>query len=201
MSQLILMRHGQSEWNLQNRFTGFKDVKLTEAGEAEARAAGEKLKAANIMPDSVFTSTLERAWRTAELALQSAGYNLPLQKFDDLRERDYGDLTGLNKAETAEKYGEEQVHIWRRSYDIAPPAGESLSDVVGRVEPFFLDHIQPLLIADQTVMIAAHGNSLRALLIVLGIYTPDNIQHAEIPTGAPLLVNFEAGVATTHDYL
>lgn len=201
MSHLILMRHGQSEWNLENRFTGFKDVKLTAAGEAEAKNAGVKMKAAGMEPDEVFTSTLERAWRTAELALESAGYKHKLNKFDELRERDYGDLTGLNKAETAQKYGEEQVHIWRRSYDVAPPGGESLSDVVLRVEPFYQNHIEPLLLDGKKVMIAAHGNSLRALLIVLGLYTPDTIQNAEIPTGAPLVVHFESGVATTHDYL
>ena len=201
MPQLVLMRHGQSAWNLENRFTGFKDVPLTDAGVAEARAAGEKLRAANIQPYHVFTSTLERAWRTAELALQAAGYDNPLQKFEDLRERDYGDLTGLNKSETAEKYGEEQVHIWRRSYDVAPPNGESLENVVTRVTPFYNAHILPLLQADKTVLIAAHGNSLRALLIVLGLYTPDTIQQAEIPTGAPLVVEMAGGTATAHRYL
>lgn len=201
MPDLILMRHGQSEWNLENRFTGFRDVKLTPAGETEARNAGIKLKASGIKPEKIFTSTLERAWHTAQLAAENAGYKNELHKFDELRERDYGDLTGLNKAETTEKYGEEQVHIWRRSYDVAPPGGESLADVVTRIEPFYQQHIEPFLNDDKNVMIAAHGNSLRALLIVLGLYTPDTIQNAEIPTGAPLVVHFEGGVPTTHDYL
>jgi 2,3-bisphosphoglycerate-dependent phosphoglycerate mutase len=201
MPKLILMRHGQSTWNLENRFTGFKDVPLTAAGEAEAKNAGKKIKAADLRPTQIFTSTLMRAWCTAELALAAADINLPLTKVDALRERDYGDLTGLNKTETAQKYGDEQVHIWRRSYDIAPPGGESLSDVVARVEPYYQDYIAPLLVDGKTVMIAAHGNSLRALLIVLGLYTPENIQSAEIPTGAPLVVSFEAGVANRHDYL
>lgn len=201
MAQLILTRHGQSEWNLENRFTGFRDVKLTPAGEREAQVGGQKLKASGIKPDKVFASTLERAWRTAEIILEAAGYDMRLNKYDDLRERDYGDLTGLNKSETAQKYGEEQVHIWRRSYDVAPPGGESLKDVVDRIQPFYQQHIVPLLDQDQTVMIAAHGNSLRALLIVLGLYTPDTIQNAEIPTGAPMVVHFEGGVAGAHDYL
>lgn len=201
MTKLILMRHGQSQWNLQDRFTGFRDVPLTAAGEAEAIAGGEKIKAAGLAPEKVFTSTLERAWRTAELALQGAGLNLPLIKHDDLRERDYGDLTGLNKAETAEKYGAEQVHIWRRSYDVPPPGGESLADVVARVRPYYEREIAPLIAKGETILIAAHGNSIRALLIILGLYTPENIQSAEIPNGKPLVVEFNNGRAAAHDYL
>ena len=201
MATLVIVRHGQSVWNLENRFTGFENPPLTPQGEAEAKSAGEKLRAAGIVPHTVFTSTLERAWRTAQLVLASAGYDLPMTKVDDLRERDYGDLTGLNKSETAEKYGDEQVHIWRRSYDIAPPGGESLADVVVRAGDYFRAHILPLLNDEKDVMIAAHGNSLRALLIVLGLYTPQNIHTAEIPTGAPMVMDVTHGRGSNARYL
>ncbi len=201
MTQLILIRHGQSQWNLENRFAGFRDVPLTAQGEGEARRAGEKLKAAGIVPDVVFTSTLERAWRTAELVLEGAGLNLPLIKSEAIRERNYGDLNGLNKAETAEKYGAEQVHIWRRSYDVPPPGGESLSDVVARVRPYYEKHIAPELAAGKTVLIAAHGNSLRALMVILNFFTPDDINTFEIPNGEPLAVEFSGGAATKYYYL
>ena len=201
MSQLILIRHGQSQWNLEDRFTGLKDVPLTARGEAEALAGGAKIKASGLFPTKVFTSTLERAWRTAELALQGAALDLPIIRAIELCERDYGDLVGLNKTETIAKYGTDQVHIWRRSYDEPPPGGESLADVVARVRPYYEEQIKPQIDAGETVLIAAHGNSLRALLIVLELYTPDTIQSAEIPNGAPLVVQFESGVATEHDYL
>lgn len=190
MPTLVLLRHGQSEWNLANKFTGFYDVDLTDKGVAEAVAAGKKIKDAGITFDQVFTSTLKRAKRTARLALESAdqaSLYSTIIAHDDLRERDYGDLTGLNKDETREKYGEEQVHIWRRSYDVSPPGGECLQDVVeNRVRPYYEAHIKPLLEQGKDVLIAAHGNSLRAMLIILGAETPDTINDAEFPTGVPL---------------
>lgn len=202
---LVLMRHGQSQWNLENRFTGFKDVELTEQGREEARAAGARLKAAGVMFDTVFTSTLKRANETAELALASAGQGDKISEMiyaDDLRERDYGDLTGLNKDETRQKYGDEQVHIWRRSYDVPPPAGESLKDVVeNRVRPYFEREIKPRMDRGETVLVAAHGNSLRALLIILGENTPENINETEIPTGSPLMISYEDGKKTGKGYL
>lgn len=190
MTNLVLTRHGESVWNKQNLFTGFKDVELTEQGITEARQAGQEIKEKGIKFDAVFTSTLKRAYTTAELLLKESEINADLVtkmiKHDDLRERDYGDLTGLNKAETAEKYGKDQVHIWRRSYDVPPPSGECLKDVVERVEPYYREHIEPLLKEGKTVLIAAHGNSLRALLIVLGIRTPEDINEFELATGKPL---------------
>lgn len=187
---LILLRHGQSEWNKQNLFTGFKDVDLTEEGRAEAHAAGVEIKSKGIKIDQVFTSTLKRAIETTEIALKDAGQAALIDtmiKHDDLRERNYGDLVGLNKAETAKKYGDEQVHIWRRSYDVPPPGGESLQMVVeNRVRPYFDAHIKPLLNDGKTVLIGAHGNTLRAMLIILGEHTPETINGAEIPTGKPI---------------
>lgn len=197
MNYLVLMRHGQSQWNLENRFTGFHDVDLTEEGINEAKQAGVKLKEANINFDQVFTSTLSRANRTARLALESAGQEALIETMiahDDLRERDYGDLTGLNKDETKQKYGEEQVHIWRRSYDTSPPGGECLQDVVeNRVRPYYTTTIQPLVDEEKNVLVAAHGNSLRAMLIILGVETPESINEAEIPTGTPLVFEVENG--------
>jgi len=199
MNYLVLLRHGQSQWNLENKFTGFVDVDLSELGEKEARIAGERLKDARF--DQVFTSTLKRAIRTAEIALDQSSVNDHLKtgdgwnmvRHDDMRERDYGDLAGLNKAETAKKYGDEQVHIWRRSYDVRPPGGECLKDVVERVTPYFKEHIEPALKEGKNVLVAAHGNTLRAMLIVLGDRTPDNIMEAEIPTGVPLVFEYEDG--------
>lgn len=194
---LVLLRHGQSEWNLQNRFTGFKDVGLTDKGVEEAENAGKLLVEAGIEFDQVFTSTLMRANKTAEITLNSAdqGHLLDTMIYhDDLRERDYGDLTGLNKDETREKYGAEQVHIWRRSYDTPPPGGECLRDVVeNRVRPYYEENIKSLVEQGKNVLIAAHGNSLRAMLIILGTETPETINQAEIPTGAPLVFELEDG--------
>lgn len=190
MGYLVLMRHGESQWNKENRFTGFTDVDLNETGVAEAKRAGESLK--GIKFDKVYTSTLKRAYYTAQLAMEAAGQaNVPTIRHDDLRERDYGDLTGLNKAETAKKFGDEQVHIWRRSYDVAPPGGESLKDVFERVKPYYEKNILPDLKAGKNVLIAAHGNTLRAMLIVLGENTPENIHTAEIATGSPLTFEFD----------
>lgn len=191
MNYLVLLRHGESVWNKENRFTGFKDVELSEKGVIEAKQAGVLMK--GIAFDKVFTSTQKRAYNTAELALAAAGQTHTLTKHDDLRERDYGDLTGLDKAETAKKYGDEQVHIWRRSYDVPPPGGESLKDVVARVTPYYEAHIKPLVKDGKNVLLAAHGNTLRAMLIILGEYTPETINSAEIPTGVPLVFEYEAG--------
>lgn len=194
MNYLILLRHGKSQWNLENRFTGFHDVPLTADGEAEAQKAGEAIAKAGIKIDQVYTSTQSRAMKTAEIALKAAGQNLPYTAHDDLRERDYGDLTGLNKDETRAKYGEAQVHIWRRSYDVPPPGGESLKDVLEkRVKPYFTREIWPLLQAGKNVLVAAHGNSLRATLIALNQRTPEDINDFEIPTGSPLIFEMENG--------
>lgn len=197
MNYLVLLRHGQSEWNLQNRFTGFKDVDLTDLGVEEAENAGALLAKANIKFDQVFSSTQIRANRTADIALKKADqYHLfqTMIRHDDLRERDYGDLTGLNKDETRAKYGDEQVHIWRRSYDTPPPGGECLQDVVEkRVRPYYEANIKPMLDDDKNILIAAHGNSLRAMLIILGAETPDSINQAEMETGVPVVFELENG--------
>lgn len=191
MGTLVLLRHGQSAWNKENRFTGFTDVDLSEQGEAEAKAAGEKI--AKIHFDHVFTSTLKRAYKTAQIAMTAAGQaGVSETRHDDLRERDYGDLTGLNKDDMRQKFGEEQVHIWRRSYDVRPPNGESLADVVARVEPYYKKHIAPLLAEGKNVLIAAHGNTLRAMLIILGLQTPETVNNAEIATGDPLVFTVSA---------
>jgi 2,3-bisphosphoglycerate-dependent phosphoglycerate mutase len=198
MNYLVLLRHGESQWNLENRFTGFTDVELSENGVNEAAEAGRRLAKANIKFDRAFTSTLKRACNTAEIALKEAGQAGLLEsmiKHDDLRERDYGDLAGQNKDEARAKFGEEQVHIWRRSYDVPPPGGESLKDVVeNRVWPYYNTHIRTLVEEQgQNILIAAHGNSLRAMLIILGENTPENINSAEMPTGVPLVFEYENG--------
>ncbi|OIN86384.1 MAG: 2,3-bisphosphoglycerate-dependent phosphoglycerate mutase [Alphaproteobacteria bacterium CG1_02_46_17] len=204
-SYLVLMRHGQSQWNLENRFTGFHNIELSAQGIAEAKLSGGNLKKAGIDFDLVYTSTLQRAYTTAEIALKEAGQDALIAgmiKHDDLRERDYGDLTGLNKDETREKYGAEQVHIWRRSYDVQPPGGESLQDVVeNRVRPYFESSIKPQMDAGKNILVAAHGNSLRALLIILGENTPENINETEIPTGSPLVLEYENGKRIAKYYL
>jgi len=202
---LVLLRHGQSEWNLANKFTGFHDVDLTENGIAEAQKAGELLAGAGIAFDHVFSSTQIRANRTAEIALNAAGQGdlfADMVRHPHLRERDYGDLTGLNKDETREKYGDEQVHIWRRSYDTPPPGGECLQDVVeNRVRPYYEEAIKPLVAQGKNILMAAHGNSLRAMLIILGVETPDSINEAEMPTGVPLVFELEDGVITKRYFL
>lgn len=202
---LVLMRHGQSQWNLENRFTGFHDIDLSDLGREEAAQAGQRIKAGGIVFDHVFTSTLQRAYHTAQIALENAGQGAivpKMVKHEDLRERDYGDLTGLNKAETAEKYGDEQVHIWRRSYDVNPPGGESLQDVVEkRVRPYYTKNIKPLVDGGKNVLVAAHGNSLRALLIIIGAETPESINKAELGTGTPLVFEFEGGKITKRYFL
>jgi 2,3-bisphosphoglycerate-dependent phosphoglycerate mutase len=190
MSTLIIFRHGQSVWNLENKFTGWVDVALTEKGINEAKAAGEKLKAYQF--DKGFTSDLQRAQKTLSLALEVCGQNhIPIVKDKALNERMYGDLQGLDKTETAKKFGEEQVKIWRRSYDIAPPNGESLKDTADRVIPYFESVIQPELKAGKNIVIAAHGNSLRALIMYLENMTPAQILEFEIGTAQPRLYKLD----------
>ncbi|MDC0217166.1 2,3-diphosphoglycerate-dependent phosphoglycerate mutase [Pelagibacteraceae bacterium] len=208
MNKLILLRHGQSQWNLENRFTGWKNVPLTEKGEAEAKKAGELIKKHNISIDRVFSSVLERANRTAEIAIKNTELNNLLENnkiimtsSEKLNERDYGDLVGLNKQETAHKFGKDQVHIWRRSYDTPPPNGESLKDVVERVSPYFKENIKPLIDKGENILIAAHGNSLRAMMIELGMYKPEEISNIELPTGSPLCINLDQGKLVDFNYL
>jgi 2,3-bisphosphoglycerate-dependent phosphoglycerate mutase len=193
MPNLILLRHGQSQWNLENRFTGWVDVDLSELGQEEARKAGEKLK--DIEIDKVYTSDLKRAINTALIALEAAGKSdLAESMIRDqaLNERHYGDLQGLNKAETAEKFGDEQVHIWRRSFDVAPPGGESLKMTMERVMPYYNEKILSDLLDGKNVLVVAHGNSLRSLMYYLDNHTNDSILKLEIPTGAPILYDLEA---------
>ena len=197
MNKLILLRHGQSQWNLENRFTGWKDVSLTDQGKEEAKKAGQLLKKNNVKIDVVFSSVLQRANKTAEITLKQTslehlwtGENLNMIKNESLNERDYGDLVGLNKKETVEKFGKEQVHIWRRSYDTPPPNGESLKDVVERVGPYYEQNIQPLINEKKNVIIVAHGNSLRATMIQVGLYKPEEISNIELPTGSPFCIVF-----------
>jgi 2,3-bisphosphoglycerate-dependent phosphoglycerate mutase len=186
MPQLVLIRHGESEWNLENRFTGWIDIPLSTNGEKEAKKAGEKLK--GYLFDEAFTSVLIRAIRTYEIVAETAGFNnLPLEKDKALNERMYGDLQGLNKDETRKKFGDEQVRLWRRSYDIAPPNGESLKDTAARVLPYYHARIEPDLNAGKNILIVAHGNSLRALIMHIENISKDEIVKLEIPTGAPLL--------------
>jgi 2,3-bisphosphoglycerate-dependent phosphoglycerate mutase len=190
MAQLVIFRHGQSTWNLENKFTGWVDVDLTEKGRAEAKNAGEKLKGFKF--DFAYSSVLKRAKDTLELALKTAGHPAVKTEYDKaLNERMYGDLQGLNKTETAEKYGDEQVKIWRRSYDIPPPNGESLKDTAARVLPYFEKNIVPLLKSGKNVVIAAHGNSLRALIMYLEKMTPEQILEFEIGTGQPRLYELD----------
>ena len=183
---LILVRHGQSEWNLKNLFTGWRNPNLTEQGEGEARATGKVLKAGHFKPDLFYTSALRRAQHTLDLILEEMGIlNVTITRNTALNERDYGDLSGLNKDDARAKWGEEQVHIWRRSFDVPPPGGESLKDTADRTLPYFNAEILPQLKAGKTVLIAAHGNSLRALVMAIEGLTPDEILAREIGTGEP----------------
>ncbi len=190
---LVLVRHGQSEWNLKNLFTGWRDVDLTDKGVAEAIAAGRALKARGLVFDIAFTSALKRAQRTLTLMLGELGRDgLETLRDQALNERDYGDLSGLNKDDARKKWGEEQVHKWRRSYDIAPPGGESLKDTGARVWPYYLHVIQPHVLRGETVIVAAHGNSLRALIMALDGMTPDEIVRTELATGVPVIYRLNA---------
>lgn len=199
---LVLVRHGQSDWNLKNLFTGWRDVDLTEKGVAEAREAGRKLKAQGIKFDVAFTSALKRAQRTLDLMLTELGQTgLPVFKNQALNERDYGDLVGLNKDDARKKWGEEQVHIWRRSYDVAPPGGESLKDTLARTLPYYVTDILPRVLRGERVLVAAHGNSLRALVMVLDKHTPDSITKLNLETGVPMIyrLNADSTVASKLD--
>jgi 2,3-bisphosphoglycerate-dependent phosphoglycerate mutase len=190
---LVLVRHGQSDWNLKNLFTGWRDVGLTEKGVAEARAAGKRLKAQGLHFDIAFTSVLSRAQRTLDLVLEEMGEtNITVFKDQALNERDYGDLSGLNKDDARKKWGEEQVHIWRRSYDVAPPGGESLKDTAARVLPYYIQEILPRVLRGDNVIVVAHGNSLRALVMVLERLSPTEIVGREIATGVPLIYRLNA---------
>jgi 2,3-bisphosphoglycerate-dependent phosphoglycerate mutase len=199
---LVLVRHGQSEWNLKNLFTGWRDVDLTDQGIAEARAAGRKLKAQGLTFDIAFTSVLKRAQRTLDLMLEELGQpGLHTIKDQALNERDYGDLVGLNKDDARKKWGDEQVHIWRRSYDVAPPGGESLRDTAARVLPYYIQEIQPRVLRGERVLVAAHGNSLRALVMVLDRHTTDSILKLNLDTGVPMIyrLNADSTVAERQD--
>ena len=190
---LVLVRHGQSEWNLKNLFTGWRDVDLSPQGVEEAKSAGQKLKAENLTFGVTFTSALKRAQRTLDLALAELGQTgLPVTRDQALNERDYGDLAGLNKDDARKKWGEEQVHIWRRSYNVAPPGGESLRDTGARVWPYYLHTIQPHVLNGEKVLIAAHGNSLRALIMALDGLTPDEVVKLELATGIPVVYRLNA---------
>jgi 2,3-bisphosphoglycerate-dependent phosphoglycerate mutase len=190
---LVLVRHGQSDWNLKNLFTGWRDVDLTDKGVAEAREAGRKLKGQGIKFDAAFTSVLKRATRTLDLMLEEMGQSaIPVIKDQALNERDYGDLSGLNKDEARVKWGEEQVHIWRRSYDIAPPGGESLRDTAARVLPYYIQEILPRVMRGEQVLVSAHGNSLRALVMVLDRHTTESITKLNLDTGVPMIYRLNA---------
>ena len=190
---LVLVRHGQSDWNLKNLFTGWRDVDLTDKGVAEAREAGRKLKAQGITFNVAFTSVLKRATRTLDLMLEEMSQTkLPVFKDQALNERDYGDLSGLNKDDARKKWGEEQVHIWRRSYDVAPPGGESLRDTAARVLPYYIQEILPRVLRGERVLVAAHGNSLRALVMVLEKLDKESILKREIGTGVPIIYRLNA---------
>ncbi len=210
MSKLILLRHGESQWNLENRFTGWVDVPLSPRGEEEARKAGEKLK--NIQIDKRYTSVLKRAIDTDRIAMEIAGkLDVPVERDKALNERHYGALQGLNKEETAKKYGKEQVHLWRRSYDIAPPKvvtelnpdgiSESLKDTADRVIPYFINKIKPDLNAGLNVLVTAHGNSLRALVMYLDGLSKEEVLELNIPTGVPIVYEFENGKIVNKYYL
>lgn len=210
MSKLILLRHGESQWNLENRFTGWVDVPLSTKGEEEARKAGEKLK--NIKIDKRYTSVLKRAIDTDRIAMEVAGkLDVPVERNMALNERHYGALQGLNKEETAKKYGKEQVHLWRRSYDIAPPKdvtelnpdgiSESLKDTADRVIPYYLSKIKPDVDAGLNVLVTAHGNSLRALVMYLDNLLKEEVLELNIPTGVPIVYEFENGKIVNKYYL
>ncbi|MDX2201418.1 MAG: 2,3-bisphosphoglycerate-dependent phosphoglycerate mutase [Hyphomicrobiaceae bacterium] len=190
---LVLVRHGESEWNKLNLFTGWKDPDLTEKGVAEAKAGGAQLKAQGFRFDIAFTSALRRAQRTLELILAELGQTgLETIRDQALNERDYGDLAGLNKDGARAKWGDEQVHIWRRSFDVPPPGGESLKDTAARVLPYFEARILPELVAGKNVLVAAHGNSLRALIMKLEELTGEEIVARELATGVPIVYRFDA---------
>jgi 2,3-bisphosphoglycerate-dependent phosphoglycerate mutase len=197
-STLVLVRHGESEWNKLNLFTGWKDVDLTDKGVEEAKRAGTLLKAHGVRFDLGFTSALKRAQRTLDLILAETGQtDLPITRDEALNERDYGDLVGLNKDDARKRWGDEQVHIWRRSYDIPPPGGESLKDTAARVLPYYESHILPQIQAGKSIIVAAHGNSLRALVMVLDKLSQEQVLALNLATGVPLVYRLDAQGAVT----
>ncbi len=190
---LVLVRHGQSEWNLKNLFTGWRDVALTEQGHAEAKDAGRRLKSRGLVFDIAFTSALQRAQVTSQHILDGVGQaGLKTIRDQALNERDYGDLSGLNKDDARARWGEEQVHIWRRSYDVPPPGGESLRDTGARVWPYYIHTVQPQVLRGNTVLVTAHGNSLRALIMALEGLSGEAIVKVEIGTGVPYVYSLNA---------
>jgi len=190
---LVLVRHGQSEWNLKNLFTGWRDVDLSEQGVEEAHAAGKKLKEKAFTFGICFTSALIRAHHTLDIMLDELGQKgLETVKDQALNERDYGDLVGMNKDDARKKWGAEQVHVWRRSYATAPPGGESLRDTGARVWPYYINRIQPRVLGGDRVLISAHGNSLRALIMALDGLTPDEVVKLELATGVPVVYRLNA---------
>lgn len=211
MNYLVLLRHGESQWNLENRFTGWVDVDLSAKGEAEANEAGEVIKAKNIKFDLLYTSVLKRAIRTAEIVCNKAHLSMPVERDMALNERHYGALQGLNKKETAAKYGDEQVHIWRRSYDVPPPKdvtelnpdgySESLKDTAARTIPYYQEKIEQHVKDGKNVLITAHGNSLRSLVMFLDGLTKEEVLDLNIPTGNPLVYEFENGTVVKKYYL
>ncbi|MEX0405326.1 2,3-bisphosphoglycerate-dependent phosphoglycerate mutase [Aquibium sp. LZ166] len=185
---LVLVRHGQSEWNLKNLFTGWRDVDLSEKGHEEAKAAGRIMKERGLRFDIAYTSALIRAQKTCQYILDAVGQSdLETIRDEALNERDYGELAGLNKDDARAKWGEEQVHVWRRSYDVQPPGGESLRDTGARVWPYYMHEIQPHVLRGETVLVAAHGNSLRALIMALDGLTKDEVVKMELATGIPVI--------------
>src|SRR5436190_7577854 len=199
---LVLVRHGQSEWNLKNLFTGWTDIGLTEQGITEARTAGRLLKAKGLVFDIAYTSALSRAQDTLTIMLKELGQtDLEIVRDEALNERDYGDLTGLNKDDARKRWGEEQVHVWRRSYDVAPPGGESLRDTLARTLPYYVQEILPCVLRGERALVVAHGNSLRALIMVLEKLSPKEILARELATGAPVIyrLNADATVASKID--
>jgi 2,3-bisphosphoglycerate-dependent phosphoglycerate mutase len=200
MSRLILLRHGESQWNLENRFTGWTDVPLSPKGEQEAQEAGEKLK--DFTFEKAYTSVLMRAIDTLKIVLKIIKQeNIPIEYDQALNERHYGDLQGLNKAETAKKYGDAQVKVWRRSYDVRPPGGESLADTAARVLPYWEKKIFPDVLAGKEMFVVAHGNSLRSLVMHLDNLTKEQVLELNIPTGVPLLYEFNGGDVVERRYL
>lgn len=191
MGRLVLIRHGQSQWNLENRFTGWVDVPITETGAQEARRAAKLLDGARF--DLAFTSKLIRAEQTLQIILEETGQKaLPVHRDQAINERHYGDLQGLNKAETAKKYGDAQVHIWRRSYDVAPPGGESLKDTAARALPYFREKIMPEVKAGRSVLVVAHGNSLRAIVMELDGLSQEQVMELNIDTCKPITYEIDA---------
>ncbi len=195
---LVLVRHGQSEWNAKNLFTGWKNPDLTPDGKKEAINAGSLIKERNIQFSMMFTSALKRAQITGQIILDGIEQpDIEVVKDEALNERDYGDLSGLNKDDARKEWGEEQVHIWRRSFDVPPPGGESLKDTAERVLPFFNSSILPKIIEGKNILVAAHGNSLRSLVMQLDDLSEEEVIALEIPTGAPIIYSFEGNEGPT----